>query len=56
MTHVTQYQRDLIEALKDPQEAAAYLNAALAEGDKETYVLALTNEAKAHGGMNLPRA
>mgnify|MGYP000930784136 FL=1 len=51
MTHITDYQRDLIEALKDPAEAAAYLNAALEEGDKETFLLALRNIAEANGGM-----
>jgi len=51
MTHTTDYQRDLIEALKDPAEAAAYLNAALEEGDKETFLLALRNIAEANGGM-----
>lgn len=51
MTQTTDYQRDLIEALKDPAEAAAYLNAALEEGDKETFLLALRNIAEANGGM-----
>ncbi|MDD2499545.1 MAG: putative addiction module antidote protein [Geobacter sp.] len=51
MTHTTDYQRDLIETLKDPSEAAAYLNAALEEGDKETFLLALRNIAEANGGM-----
>lgn len=32
MAQLTEYQRDLIKALKDPVEAAAYLNAALEEG------------------------
>jgi probable addiction module antidote protein len=47
----TDYQKDLIEALKDPEEAAAYLNAAIEEGDKETFLLALRNVADANGGM-----
>jgi len=46
----TEYQKDLIEALKDPAEAAAYLNAALEEGNRETFLLALRNVAKANGG------
>ncbi len=45
------YQEDLIEALKDPREAAAYLNAAMEEGDRELFLLALRNVAEAHGGM-----
>jgi len=51
MAHMTEYQKDLIEALKDPTEAAAYLNAALEEGDRETFLLALRNVAEANGGM-----
>jgi DNA-binding phage protein len=41
MAQITEYQKDLIEALKDPAEAAAYLNAALEDGDRETFLLAL---------------
>lgn len=51
MARITEYQKDLIESLKDPQEAAAYLNAALEEGDKESFLLALRNIAEANGGM-----
>ena len=47
----TSYQEDLIEALKDPREAAAYLNAAMEEGDRELFLLAMRNVAEAHGGM-----
>ena len=47
----TEYQKDLIESLKEPSEAAAYLNAALEDGDKETFLLALRNIAEANGGM-----
>ena len=45
------YQEDRIEALKDPREAAAYLNAAIEEGDRELFLLALRNVAEARGGM-----
>jgi len=48
---ITTYQEDLIEALKDPREAAAYLNAAMEEGDRGLFLLALRNVAEAHGGM-----
>ena len=48
---ITTYQEDLIEALKDPREAAAYLNAAMEEGDRALFLLALRNVAGAHGGM-----
>ena len=48
----TTYQEDLIEALKDPREAAAYFNAAKEEGDRELFLLALRNVAEAHGGKS----
>ncbi len=41
----TSYQEDLIEALKDSSEAAAYLIAAIEEGDRELFLLALRNVA-----------
>ena len=47
----TTYQEDLIESLKDSREAAAYLNAAMEEGDRALFLLALRNVAEAHGGM-----
>lgn len=37
--------------MKDPREAAAYLNAAMEEGDRTLFLLALRNVAEAHGGM-----
>ncbi len=46
------YQEDLIESLKNPKEAAAYLNAAIEEGDRELFLLALRNIAKAQGGIS----
>lgn len=52
MTEQTAYQRDLIESLKDPVEAAAYLNAAIEDGDRAVFLLALRNVAKACGGMS----
>jgi probable addiction module antidote protein len=45
------YQEDLIESLKDLREAAAYLNAAMEEGDRALFLLALRNVAEAQGGM-----
>jgi probable addiction module antidote protein len=47
----TSYQQDLIESLKDPCEAAAYLNAAIEEGEREVFLLALRNVAEANGGV-----
>jgi probable addiction module antidote protein len=50
MTHRTKdYHASLIEALRDPEEAAAYLNAALLEHDMPTFLLALRNVAEAKG-------
>ncbi|HVN96781.1 MAG TPA: addiction module antidote protein [Syntrophorhabdaceae bacterium] len=51
MSRKSSYQKDLIESLKDPREAAAYLNAAIEENDRAIFLLALRNVAKAHGGM-----
>lgn len=45
------YHKDLIRDLKNPKEAAAYLNAALEAGDKQAFLLALRNVAEASGGM-----
>jgi len=41
----------LIQKLNDPEESAEYLNAALEDGDKEMFLVALKNVAEAHGGM-----
>ncbi|MGB5439184.1 MAG: addiction module antidote protein [Gammaproteobacteria bacterium] len=47
------YQEYLIEALADPVEAAGYLNAAIEDGDKALFLLALSNVAEARlGGMS----
>ena len=46
------YQDDLIESLKKPKEAVAYLNAAIEEGDRELFLLALRNIAEAQGGIS----
>ena len=47
------YQEYLTEALADPVEAAGYLNAAIENGDKELFLLALRNVAEARlGGMS----
>ena len=45
------YEDTLIESLRDPEEAAAYLEAALADGDQGVLMLALRQVAKAHGGV-----
>jgi probable addiction module antidote protein len=45
------YQHSLIKALRDPTEAAAYLDAALEEGDRAIFLVAIRNVIKAFGGM-----
>jgi probable addiction module antidote protein len=41
----------LIEHLKDPAEAALYLEAAIEDGDQGVLMLALRHVAQAHGGI-----
>jgi probable addiction module antidote protein len=45
------YHNYLLESLKDPYEAAGYLNAALNDGDIDGFLEALRNVVEAHGGM-----
>ena len=49
-THKT-YHSYLIESLKDPAEAAAYLDAVLEDGDLEHILLALRNVAEARSSQ-----
>ena len=51
------YQEKLLEALQDPKEARAYLNAALMDEDPRVFLLALKNVLQAQGGdmSNLAR-
>ncbi len=51
MRRYRDYQEDLMNDLKDPQEAAAYLNAVLEDGNKDVFLIALRNVVEAHGGM-----
>ncbi len=47
------YSEHLKEVFADPLEAASYLNAAMEDGDKELFLLALRNVAEARlGGMS----
>jgi probable addiction module antidote protein len=41
----------LIKILRDPEEAAGYLNVALEEGDKALFLLALRNVIEAQGNL-----
>lgn len=45
------YEQTLHELLADPADAAAYLNAALEEGDPAAFLLALKDIADLHGGI-----
>jgi probable addiction module antidote protein len=45
------YQDNLLEALKDPEEAAAYLSAALEDGNEQVFLLAVRNVVDATSGM-----
>lgn len=51
MVKVKNYKEHLIAQLKDPIEAAAYLNAALHDDDPHVFLLALRDIAEAQGGM-----
>lgn len=44
------YKEGLLKRLQDPHEAAAYLDAALEEGDTEVFLLALRDVAEARLG------
>jgi len=43
------YKDGLLKSLKDPNEAAAYLSAALEDGSPDVFLLALRHVAEAHG-------
>lgn len=45
------YEAWLVARLKDPQEAAAYVEAVLEEGDPKALMLALRQVAQAQGGV-----
>lgn len=49
------YDTGLKEALADPKEAAAYLNAALEDGSQEVFLMALRDVAAARGLMCIAR-
>lgn len=50
MSEITvKYEDSLRAALTDPDEAAAYLNAAIEDGDPEVFLLALRDVAEARG-------
>src|SRR6266478_5046518 len=45
------YREGLLESLKNPEEAAHYLNACLEDEDARVFLLALRDVADAHGGI-----
>ncbi len=45
----------LVETLKDPNEAALYLNAVLEEDDRDLLMVALADVARAHGLSKLAK-
>ena len=47
------YKEELIEDLKEPSEAAAYLTAALEDGSPDVFLLALRDVAESHGMKQL---
>jgi probable addiction module antidote protein len=47
------YKDDLIQRLKDPEYAAAYLAQVLEEGDKGAFLIALKDVVEAGGGMGV---
>ena len=49
------YELGLKDALADPEEAAAYLNAALADNSQDVFLMALKDVANAHGLTRLAR-
>lgn len=49
MKRTKNYEDSLLNALKDPQEALGYLNAALMDEDQEVFLVALKHVLKAQG-------
>lgn len=45
----------LLEDLQDPEEAAAYLNAAIEDGDQDVFMLALRDVVRARGMARVAR-
>lgn len=52
MSKSIDYHGYLIESLKNPQEAAGYLNAALEDDDIDGFLEALRNVVEAQGGIS----
>ena len=52
MPRSVSYNKLLLKHLKDPKQAAAYLNAVLEEGNQELFLKALRKVAEAQGSMS----
>ena len=52
-TSTVSYEEELLEALKDPREAAAFLKISLEETDPRIFLNALGRVARANGGLSL---
>ncbi len=52
MRKTKSYREHLLKSLKDPKEAAAYLDACLEDEDPHVFLLALKDVAQARGGMS----
>ena len=55
MKPVKNYRESLLKALKDPAEAAEYVNAAIEENDLDTLLIALRDVTDAHGMSEISR-
>ena len=55
MRHYRSHDDYLKEALKDPKEAAHYLNAAVEENDPALLLAALADVARAHGASRMAK-
>jgi len=51
MVKTEPYRKSLLESLRNPDEAAQYLNACLEDEDARVFLLALRDVAEAHGGI-----
>lgn len=51
MKRTSAYEAELLTALRDPEEATAYLNAALEDPNQEVFLLALRDVIAARGGI-----
>jgi DNA-binding phage protein len=51
MANTLNFQEELIKRLRDLEYSAAYLNAAIAEGDGRIFLLALKDILEANGGI-----